>query len=244
MSSQHSDVVHNCYCHLNVVPNQSLPQSPPTPWTVSCFWTNKFNSSDKAVELCNHIIFEDADVKLDSKTLTLDVKDFNNKTSGYKNVMRFKERHPKVKVEVLIGEFKTRKVLYDIAKRPENFTEGSKNFLNSLIFDSLHLVWGSPHSDAFDYFLTSANAKEQKKTLTTFLKKLKQVNIPFSFGIRGVLEIDCNMEVEEVYANADLVFFYPYSYHGRWEETTGAFAQALTRVKKNKFESRKRNLKF
>ena len=93
----------------------SPPKAKPTPWTVSCFWTNKFNSSDKAVELCNHIIFEDADVKLDSKTLTLDVKDFNNKTSGYKNVMRFKERHPKVKVEVLIGEFKTRKVLYDIA---------------------------------------------------------------------------------------------------------------------------------
>ena len=32
------------------------------------------------------------------------------------------------------------------------------------------------------------------------------------------------MEVEEVYANADLVLVYAYGYHGAWEESTGAFA--------------------
>ena len=195
-------------------------------WTVACFWTNTFNSSDGAIELCNHIIYEEPQVTLHDKTLTLkdDSDDSYKKKSGYKNVMKFRERHPQVKVELLIGQAQTKKVLYDIANNPEAFIKSSKDFLNNSGFDGIHLAWGSPAKDAHDYFLTSTKAMKQKKILTGFLKELKHANVSFSFGIHGVLEIDCNMEVEEVYALADLVFFYPYAYHGIWEETTGAYS--------------------
>ena len=194
------------------------------PWTVPCFWTNTFNSTDPGVDLCNHVIFDPGDkVRLEQSTLSVRADDFTQ-TSGYKNLMRFKERHPKVKLELLIGSFATKKVLYDIAAKPQNFITAVRSFLKCLRFDGIHLMWGSPNKDAYEYFLTPQNATKQRKILSAFLMELKMAKVSFSFGIRGVLEIDCNMEVNKVYETADLVLLYAYAYHGAWEETTGAFS--------------------
>ena len=209
-------------------------------WTAACFWTKDFNSSDdSATDLCNHVIYEDVNASyqpsyeyhnIDPNTLTLKAYDFDQ-DKGYKNVMRFKKRNPQVKVELSVGDWQTPKQLYDIARNEtnrENFINSSIELLEQHNFGGLHLVLGSPAPNAKKYFFNSAEAKREKENLTYLLRelygKLKSANLSFSFGIRGVLEIDCNMEVEEVYANADLVFLYAYNYHGSWEESTGAFA--------------------
>ena len=204
-----------------------------SPWTVACFWTKDFNSIDNATELCNHIIYQDfnTSIIINSNTLTLEADEAGKQDEGYLNVKSFKQRNKKVRVELQIGHWKTPKELYDIARTPES----RKKFINSSIevleqyrFNGLHLMWGSPADKAREYFINSTTAKREKENLTHLLrelnKTLKHANLSFSFGIRGVLEIDCNMEVEEVYANADLVFLYAYNYHGSWEEHTGAFA--------------------
>ena len=85
-----------------------------------------------------------------------------------------------------------------------------------------------PAHDARENFIKASSAKKEKENLTDFIKALKvsmtKANFSFSFGIRGVLEVDCNMEVKQVYDNADLVFVYAYGYHGSLEESTGAYA--------------------
>ena len=61
-------------------------------WTVTCFWTNTFNSSDSAIELCNHIVYEEAQkVTLDDTTLKLKVDDSYKNKSGYQNMVKFRE---------------------------------------------------------------------------------------------------------------------------------------------------------
>ena len=202
------------------------------PWTVACFWTKDFNSKDNATELCNHIIYQDfnTSIIINLNTLTLDANHFDQ-DEGYLNVKSFKERNNEVRVELQIGHWQTPKRMYDIARTQES----RKKFINSSIevlklyrFDGLHLMWGSPAPDAREYFINSSTAKREKENLTHLLRELNKTltsaNLSFSFGVRGVLEIDCNMEVKEVYANADLVFLYAYNYHGSWEEYTGAFA--------------------
>ena len=208
------------------------------PWTVACFWTKDFKSTDSAITNCNHIIYEFVNVSgwplpyayhnIDPDTLTLN---FNFTHEGYQNVMSWKERNPNVTVELSIGDWQTPKQLYDIARNRESrkkFIDSSIKVLEKYRLDGLHLMWGSPAHDAREYFINSTTAEIEKENLTNLTKelnmRLKQANFSFSFGIRGVLEIDCNMEVEEVYNNADLVFVYAYGYHGSWEESTGAYA--------------------
>jgi len=200
-----------------------------TPWTVACFWTKDFQSNDSVITNCNHVIYEyvNAYHNIDSDSLTLN---FNPTHEGYKTVMSFKEK-TKVKVELSVGDWQTPKQLYDIARNRESrrkFIDSCIKVLEQNKFDGLHLMWGSPADDAKEYLINSTKIKIEKENLTKLLKelsmRLKNASSSFSFGIRGVLEIDCNMEVEEVYANADLVFVYAYGYHGAWEESTGAYS--------------------
>ena len=197
------------------------------PWTVACFWTRNFNSTDSAVEKCNHVIYEDAA----ALNLALNISDSVVQTKGYKGVMTFKQRNPHVKVELSIGSWQTSKQLYDIARIPQSrreFIESSVRVLEKHNFDGLHLMWAPPAHDARENFIKASSAQKEKENLTNFIKALKvsmkKADLSFSFGIRGVLEVDCNMEVEQVYDNADLVFVYAYGYHGSWEESTGAYA--------------------
>ena len=202
------------------------------PWTAACFWGKYFNSKDSATDLCNHIIyFNTSIITLNNNTLTLEGNETGKEEEGYQNVMSFKQRNNEVKVELEIGDWQTPKGLYDIARTEESrkkFIDSSIEVLEQYSFDGLHLMWGSPATDAREYFINSTTARREKENLTYLLRELnralKSANLSFSFGIRGVLEINCNMEVEEVYANADLVFLYAYGYHGSWEESTGAFA--------------------
>ena len=147
--------------------------------------------------------------------MTLEANEAGKQEAGYLNVMSFKQRNNGVKVELEIGDWKTPKRLYDIARTRESrkkFIDSSIEVLEQCSFDGLHLMWGSPADDAKEYFINSTTARQEKENLTYLLrelnKALKSANLSFSFGIRGVLEIDCNMEVEEVYTNADLVFLY------------------------------------
>ena len=156
------------------------------PWTVACFWTRNFDSTDYVVEKCNHVIYEDA-AALD---LALNISDSVVQTKRYKGVMSFKQRNPHVKVELSIGDWETPKELYDIARDPESrkkLIENSVKVFEKHNFDGLHLMWGPPEKDARENFIKASSAQKEKENLTDFIKALKVSMTKANFSF--VLEI-------------------------------------------------------
>ena len=92
--------------------------------------------------------------------MTLEANEAGKQEAGYLNVMSFKQRNNRVKVELEIGDWQTPKRLYDIARTRESrkkFIDSSIEVLEQCSFDGLHLMWGSPADDAKEYFINSFN---------------------------------------------------------------------------------------